>query len=192
MRDLSLTMLLTCGLVLGATPDAPAQIGYLWTYDELWQKADVVVVAKCIATLDTGRQASHPALSPALPVVEMRTTFRVEATFRADAQTGVGVDVTLRHYQLDMERWRKEHPPEPGKPPPGVLNTGSQLAVLEGRSYLLFLKRSVDGVYEPLSGHTFPTNSVYLLDHEVGRLPAFSSSTTNELRPGTGRNVTRL
>ena len=174
MRELSQTVLLTCGLVLGATPDAPAQIGYLWTYDELLQKADVVVVAKCTTTVDTGRQTNHPELAPALPVVEIRTTFRVKATFKADGQAGVGANVSLRHYRLDMERWRKDHPPEPGKPPPGLVNAGGQLGMLEGRSYLLFLKKSVDGVYEPLSGHTFPNDSVYLLDHEVGRGPALS------------------
>ena len=106
----------------------------------------------------------------------MRTTFRVKAIFRADGQTGVGVKVSLRHYRLDMERVAGQRPSARArvKPPPGLVNAGGQLAMLEGRSYLLFLKKSVDGVYEPLSGHTFPNDSVYLLDHEVGRCPALS------------------
>jgi hypothetical protein len=167
MRHGILTALLACGLVLGAAPHAATQIGYLWSYDELLQKADVVMVAKCTTTAHTGRQTSHPALSPELPVLEMRSTFRVKAIFKADGHARVGADVALRYYHLDLERWRKEHPPEPGKPALGLVNAGGQLTLEEGRTYLLFFKSSVDGTYEPLSGHTFPNDSVYCLDHEV-------------------------
>jgi hypothetical protein len=167
VRPQMITAGLICGLVVsGSTPDAAAQIGYLWTYDELLQKAHVVVIARCLATLDTGTTASHPELSSALPSVEMHTKFRLEAILKTSSQhpAGPGTEFRLRHFRLDMERWRREHPPEPGMPPPGLVGGISALALLEGRSYLLFLTKRADGLYEPLSGFTFPADSVILLD----------------------------
>jgi hypothetical protein len=160
MRRLVVAAGIMCGFLSGATPDAAAQIGYLWTYDELLQKADVVVIARCGATIDTGNQVSHPELSPRLPVVEMRTTFQVEAILKTADQkrASPGPELRLRHYRLDLERWQKEHPPELGMPPAGLVNAGGYLAPREGRSYLLFLTRAADGLHEPLSGHTFPTD----------------------------------
>jgi hypothetical protein len=55
-----------------------------------------------------------------------------------------------------------------GMPPPGLVNAGGYLAPREGRSYLLFLTRAADGLHDPLSGHTFPTDSVLLLDKSPG------------------------
>jgi len=76
----------------------------------------------------------------------------------------ISKELRLRHYSVDIDRWRDAHPPKPGEPPPGLVNTGSALHGRENRSYLLFLSSRSDGLYEPLSGHTFPTDSVYLLE----------------------------
>ena len=178
MRTLIVTSGLICGLVFGSTPDAAAQIGYLWTYDELLQRAHVVVIARCLATLDTGSQLSHPGLAPGLPIVEMHTRFQLEAILKTAGQNpaGLGREFRLRHFRLDMERWRRDHPPEPGMPPRGLLGGLGGLALLEGRSYLLFLTKPADGLYEPLSGFTFPTESVLLLDKSfvLDRSPAIN------------------
>jgi len=163
---------LLAGAVLGCGSLADAQIGYLWTYEELLLKADLVVIGECRTTVDTGNHVNHPGLTPAFPVVEMRTAFAVEAIMKSAEGNAVAVGGALRvkHYRHDMDRWRKEHPAPPGLPPPGVVNTGSSLLLEEKRSYLLFLTKSADALYEPLSGHTFPTDSVYRLDRRpVGR-----------------------
>jgi hypothetical protein len=161
-----IVMTLGLGVLLASAPQADAQVGYLWTYDELLRKADLVVIAQCRSTRDTGNQLSHPGLT-LVPVVEMQTTFVVDAVVQSGDPNpvSVGSDLRLRHYRHDLERWRKEHPPDPGGLPRGLLNTGSTLVLEEKRSYLLFLIKSADGLYEPLSGHTFPTDSVYRLDN---------------------------
>ena len=72
--------------------------------------------------------------------------------------------IRLLHYRIDWEEWRRQNPAKPGEPPPSVVNVGSTLDFRHrDRSYLLFLRRLADERYEPLSGHTFPTDSVYLL-----------------------------
>jgi hypothetical protein len=175
MRTL-ITVGLICGLVSGSKPDATAQIGYLWTYDELLEKAHVVVIARCLATRDTGSQPIHPGLPSGLPVVEMHTRFQLEAILKTTDPhpVGLGPEFRLRHFRLDMDRWRRDHPAEPGMPPPGLLGGIGALTLLEGRSYLLFLTKPADGLHEPLSGVTFPTDSVLLLEKSnvLDRSPA--------------------
>ena len=65
-------------LAAGATVGG-AQIGYLWSFDELRAKADVVVIAEHIKTIDTTRRTDHPTLKPSLPVIELESAFNVLA-----------------------------------------------------------------------------------------------------------------
>ena len=154
------------GLVAARTSiDAP-QIGYLWSFDELTAKADLVVIAEHVGTADTGRRREHPDLRPAMPVAELESTFDVMTVFKPDvgATSGAIREVRLKHFRPDLEEWRRRKPPQPGFPPPGFVNTGLVLDFAGQRSpYLLFLRRGEAGSYEPVSGHTFPTDSVYLL-----------------------------
>jgi hypothetical protein len=162
------------GFVLAVVRAADAQIGYLWTMDELEAKADLVVIVELRDTKDTGRQTNHPGLRPALPVIEMQSEFEVLAVLKENARdkslpSAAGSRLRVRYYRYDWDQWRRDHPPQPGLPPPGVVNTGSTLNFTAGEGpYLLFLAKGSDGLYEPLSGHTFPTDSVYLL-RKLGR-----------------------
>jgi len=152
---------------------ASFQIGYLWSFEELTAEADLVVIAERVGTDDTGRRTEHPDLKPGLPVVELATVFKVLAVLKVDtrATSSDTSRVQLKHYRIDWDEWRRRNSPQPGIPPPGPVNAGS---VLDFRNdvgpYLLFLRRGSGDIYEPVSGHTFPTDSVYLLC-KVGRLP---------------------
>jgi hypothetical protein len=174
------------GFVLAVGPAADAQLGYLWTMDELKAKADLVVIAELRDTKDTGRRTDHPKLRPAFLVIEMQSEFEVLAVLKGDApdtflSSAAGTRVRLRYYRHDWDQRRRDDTPQPGLPrrssegaksglpPPGVVNTGSTLTFTAGEGpYLLFLAKGPDGVYDPLSGHTFPTDSVYLL-RKLGR-----------------------
>ena len=152
--------------LLATARAADAQIGYLWTVDELKSKADLVVIAELRSTTDTGRRTDHPQLRPALPVIEMESEFEVLTVLKSDAREtpAAGPRVRLKYYRHDWDRWQREHPPQPGLPPKGVVNTGSTLTLTPGQGlYLLFLAKRPDGAYEPLSGQTFAADSVYRL-----------------------------
>ena len=161
------------GLVATVVSLAGAQIGYLWSFEELAARADLVVIARRVRTDDTGRRAEHPQLSPDLPVVELQTTFEVLAVLKADPRPASSdrSRVRLKHYRLDWDEWLRRNPTQPGLPPRGLVNAGSYLdfALVEG-AQLLFLARAEGGAYEPLSGHAFPTDSVYEL-RKPGRPP---------------------
>jgi hypothetical protein len=61
-----------------------------------------------------------------------------------------------------MDRWRRENPAQPGKPPPSLVRTGDVLEFKDAGPYLLFLvKGGHEGAFEPLTGHTWPGDSVF-------------------------------
>ena len=111
-----------------------------------------MVIAEHIRTKDTGRRTTHPELTPGYPVVELETALKLLAVLKPCGQTEskVGTIVTLKHYRPDSERIEGV-----------VLNGGSVLVFSAGSAYLMFLNYSEGSVFEPVSGHTFPTASVY-------------------------------
>ena len=129
-----------------------SQAGHVWTFDELTAKADLVVIASHISSQDTGRRRTHPELKGDVRAIEMRTELRVLQVLKADPTGTVrkGATVALRHYTVIGQ---------------DSFNVGSVLRFGEpGHPYMLFLVHEPDGLYEPVSGQIFPTDSVYLLD----------------------------
>ena len=158
---------------IAAIAGAASQVGYLWSFEELRAKAALVVIAEPGTTKDTGRRTEHPELTPDLPVVELATPFKVLLVITPDSRTAAGQvsSVWVKHYRIDWDEWKRRHPPQPGLPPPGLVNAGSVLDFTQDSGpYLLFLRQGVGDSYEPLSGFTFPTDSVYLL-RNVGKPP---------------------
>jgi hypothetical protein len=98
----------------------------------------------------------HPELKPDVRVAEMQTDLKVLQVLKADAaDLRLGATLSLRHYSVIEQ---------------GFVNTGTTLRFAVPGAYLLFLVRQPDGLYEPVAGHTFPTEAVYLLDRS-DRLP---------------------
>jgi hypothetical protein len=170
MRRLVRLVLMTV-LCIGCAVPAFAQIGYLWTPEELTAKADVVAVVEVVRTRDTGRTQSHPSLHPRLPVVEMEAELRVLALLKASVTSEATPDtLRLMYFRPDIEQWQRENPSPPGTPPRGLVNGGSALQLTPSRTwYLAFLSRTPDGRYRPLSGHTFPTKSLLRLSESDQR-----------------------
>jgi len=161
-REMILASIFLC-FCLASSRSATAQLGDSWSYDELLRKADVVLIGGWRSTADTGRELRRPEITAGYPVVEMHTRFEVEAIMKDSGQhLAVGASLRLRHYRRDLERMKREQVPGA---PVGLINAGSVLLFDEARHYLLFLTVGSDGLYEPLSGHTFPGDSVFRLDH---------------------------
>ena len=151
--------------MLFVTASGSSQIGRLWTFSDLVGESDFVVIGKAVGARDTGRKATHPELRPALPVIELETDVQVLAVLKrvATVSTEDTRRLVLHHYRLDMDEWRRQHPPAPGQPPPGLVNAGETLTLKPGDdTYLFFLKRGGLG-WEPATGHTFPNQSVFPL-----------------------------
>lgn len=156
--------LMLATFALGYATPVWAQIGYLWTPEELTAKADVVVIVEVVATRDTKR-THNLSLHPPMPVVEMEAELRVLAWLKPSAG-GAPLPSTLRltYFRHDEEQWQRENPSTPDAPPRGLVNSGSTLRLTGNRTrYLAFLSRASDGRYQPLSGQTFPTTSLLRL-----------------------------
>jgi hypothetical protein len=165
---MSVAVTFTVGVLLASL--ASFQIGYLWTFEELTSKADLVVIAEPVRTEETGNRTEHPNLKPGLPVLELLTTFRVMAVLKADSRPGVSgfADVRVKHYQIDNNEWLRRNRSQASDSPDGLVNAGSYLDFRTATGgYLLFLTRGAADRYEPVSGHTFPTKSVYRLQEFV-------------------------
>jgi hypothetical protein len=158
---------LLAGVILQPCTVGDAQVGYLWTATELHAKAQVVAVVEVAAVGETGRRTAHPTLQPRLPVIELETRLRVLTLFKAPVsmESSALQTLTLVFLRLDIGQCRHEQQSPLGAPPPSLMNAGSQLHLETGagHQYLVYLSRRADGRCEPLSGHTFPTDSVFRL-----------------------------
>ena len=119
-------------------------IAHLWSHQEVFDKADIVVVAKPSATHETSEKTGLPDFSNC-EVIGLSTDFDVSLVMKGDTNLK---KLTLHHY--------REVPH-----PPNVIELGApNLASFDpksAKSYLLFLHRDGDGRYSPVSGQTDPT-----------------------------------
>jgi hypothetical protein len=119
-------------------------IAHLWSHQEVYDKADIVVVAKPSATHETSERTGLPDCSNC-EVIGLSTDFDVSLVMKGDTNL---TKLTLHHYR-EVPR------------PPNVIEIGApNLASFEPKSptsYLLFLHRDADGRYSPVSGQTDPT-----------------------------------
>jgi hypothetical protein len=123
---------------------AQARLMRSWSYQELFDQADIVVIAKPVATQDTSEQAVLPDIAPDVHVVGLSTDFDASVVMKGDKSMKKFV---LHHYRLAN--------------PKESMDNGPSLAFFEPKTYsrfLLFLHRESDGRYAPVSGQTDPTS----------------------------------
>jgi hypothetical protein len=142
--------------------EASAQLAYLWTFDELAAKADVVVIARPLLTRDTGKSTDLSELSPSLPVVELNTEFTILAALKGGP---LGKTLVLRHYRLN----RLKGPCvgcgiqmdfTQGGAAARQCSPGDQSGQPQRCTYLMFLAREVDGSFGAVSGRLFPNEAI--------------------------------
>lgn len=145
-RILSLLLLLSCCLPVVAF----ARLIPTPTYQDLYGRADAVVIATPQATADTDERIVLPGLQPDVPAIGVDTPLRVQAWLKgAPVATPV-----LHHYRLA----------NPGQP---LLNGPLLLDFdrADAPTLLLFLVREPDGRYAPVAGQTDPAGfSVFRID----------------------------
>ena len=149
----------TIGLLILTTAFlAGARMSKLWTYQELHDQADLVVIAKHIATKDTPERAVLPNIAPDVHVIGLSSDFDIEVVMKGDTSLK---KLTLHHYRLVP------------LPPDQMMVNGPDLASFDSdhynTRYLLFLHREADGRYAPVSGQTDP-RQVSILRLEGGVL----------------------
>lgn len=145
----ALAATMMCCFVLAPGIPATARPVRGWSTAELWAKADLVVIATAKSTQDAENQRfDHP---------QDDTWVAVETVFDAQASLKGGLKektLTLRHlryYNKQAEVTVRDGP------------AFVEFDVHKKNSYLMFLKRGTDGLYEPLTGQTDPYQSFIML-----------------------------
>ena len=125
-----------------------------WTYQQLLDKSDLVVIATPTSTIDTKEEIDLPGYA-AMRATGVETHFQISAVLKGEKNLK---DFTLHHYRGSKPDIAYQNAPhllsfDPSKKHP----------------YILFLIREADGRYAPTSGQTDPA---YFAAHAIdGRIP---------------------
>jgi len=146
-----------CLLILTTALLAHGRLVKRWSYKELYDQADLVVIAQHISTTNTTERAVLPNILPDIHVIGLSSEFDIEVVMKGE---GISKTLTLHHYKLVP------------LPPNTILENGPNLASFfngnENTRYLLFLHRESDGRYAPVSGQTDPARvSILRLDGDI-------------------------
>jgi hypothetical protein len=115
----------------------------VWSYQELFDKADLVAIAKPISSKDTAERGLLPD-GPKWDVVGLSTECEISTILKGDKNLK---RCTIHHY-------RQKNPKE-------ILDDGPSFVSFDLKNhpcYLLFLKKESDSRYAPVSGQTDPAD----------------------------------
>lgn len=156
MRILCATVILVSALLVTSAAGRAIES---WSYDRLFKEADVIVIASAQGTVASDDKPSADRWTESL--TGQRTTFSVINTLKGDAGDG---PFTVVHFKLKdgvasqngplLVAFRTKGPRIEGG------GTSKYVAILNTPQYLLFLKKSDGGRFEPISGQIDPALSV--------------------------------
>ena len=136
-------------MILAPAMATQARIVRAWSYQELYDQSDLIVIAKYISSERTAEQWVLPNISPNTDVVGLSSNFSVFLVLKGDQSLK---SLVLHHYQLKT----------PVSADIPVIN-GPMLASFDSdklaKQFLLFLRRESDGRYAPVSGQTDPRDT---------------------------------
>jgi hypothetical protein len=145
-----LTILLAFWALVLVAPNLNARIVQHWSYQELFDKSDLVVIGTANGTQDTREQADLPGIKQVtpdnktigVPAIGVETKFEIAAVLKGDKALK---EFTLHHYR------KKDFSG-------AAINSPNLFFVnpAEKREFLVFLVREADGRYAPTSGQTDP------------------------------------
>jgi len=141
-------ILLVIGVLLVLADIAGARGVRVWSYQELLEKSDLVVISSPIATTDTKEHVDLPGFVGE-HVIGVDTTFVVSAVLKGDKSK---TNVVLHHYRTS-DGTNIPHVPNG---PSFVAFPTAEKATVVPRAYILFLVRETDGRYAPAVGQTDP------------------------------------
>ncbi|MGA2544518.1 MAG: hypothetical protein ABSG78_23455 [Verrucomicrobiota bacterium] len=129
-------LLLVSAGIVGARPVR------LFSYQELLDKSDLIVIAKPVSTQEKADQAVSPPMWPE-SFVGLSTEFDVSLVVKGDNSLK---KIVLHHYRFAK--------PEDDDPVDGLHLVSFDPA--KKKSYLLFLKKEADGRFAPINGQQDP------------------------------------
>jgi hypothetical protein len=139
------------------TPTLSARLLENWPYDRLFKEADLVVIARATSTEDCDDKTSDNPWKEEF--LGLNTAFSVETVLKGKCK---GDKLTVLHFKVRDEVRIANGPLLVSFRTKGteiVLKGGTKVG-LGAPEYILFLKATKDGRFEPVSGRTDPRLSV--------------------------------
>lgn len=121
-----------------------ARITRQWSYEEMFDKADLVVIATAMSSKDVGERTVLPDYTPMLNVVGVLTEFEPRVVMKGAIHTA---KFLLFHYRYESEddQFATANTPELIRIKAGTRST-----------FLLFLVKERGSTYSPVTGQTDP------------------------------------
>lgn len=113
-----------------------------WTFEEMSNKAELIVIATAISTEETGERTQLTDISPSVRVVGLSTAFEVRLVLKGDPKLKRFV---LHHYKID--------------PKEETMSNDPAVVIFDLKQhipFLLFLIKEADNRYAPVTGQTDP------------------------------------
>jgi len=132
-------LLFSVVFAFGGAPDGSARITKAWRYQAMFDKADLVVIARVVVSKDTDERSM---LGP-FHVIGVSTEYKTHLTLKGDKSVAT---FRLHHYRLASESEKE------------TIANGPNLIrfSFEHSAFLLFLIREPDGSYAPITGQEDP------------------------------------
>jgi hypothetical protein len=124
-----------------------------WTYQEMFDKADLVVIAAWVSTKDTDEHSTLQDVEPPVKVIGVTTEFETRLVLKGANNIK---KLQLHHYRFQNENdalWANR---------PSLVIIRAPVRAKDGFEYpgggtfLLFLTKEADGRYAPVTGQTDP------------------------------------
>ncbi len=112
-----------------------------WTYQEMLDKSDLVIIGKPTSTNDTSERITIPGISPELRAIGVNSEFAVRLVLKGNREVH---KIVLHHYRLERIE---------------LIVNGPELVSFDTKNpsaFLLFLTKEPDGRYAPVTGQTDP------------------------------------
>jgi hypothetical protein len=138
---------LALAVILISTGIVGARMVRMWSYQELLDKSDLVVIATATGTNDTNEHLNNFQGFVGQPAIGVETKFEVSAVLKGDKTPK---ELVLHHFHAD----RLTVPNGPGF---------VSFDPAKKRTFLLFLVREADGRYASAVGQTDPRDGIKVL-----------------------------
>ena len=121
-----------------------ARITPTWTYQQMYDKADLVVIAYGVSTRDTSERTTLNDVEPHVPVIGVVSEFKTNLVLKGPRDTGT--------FQLHHYRFASAHDQLAANSPDLIRLSEAHLP------FLMFLLKEPDGRYAPVTGQTDPAS----------------------------------
>jgi hypothetical protein len=131
-------------VVLATVGTSSGRITAAWTYQQMYDKADLVVIAYGVSTKDTTERTTLNDLEPCVPVIGVVSEFKTSLVLKGPQAPGT--------FQLHHYRFASAHDHLAANSPDLLRLSEAHLP------FLMFLVKEADGRYAPVTGQTDPAS----------------------------------